>query len=149
TPPRAGGFRLRAHHSADARAAANRANDVLARPGAGRALSRGIVGGAARPVCFVVGWWAGGRALMALGWVALTTWMMWQRPADGDAYANLARGWSLLLGGAFGLVCLFGPRRSLFSRSMLALSVTLFLAFAMSAMGPITVSEARKSIKKE
>jgi hypothetical protein len=32
---------------------------------------------------------------------------------------------------------------------MLALSVALFLAFAMSAMGPITVSEARKSIKKE
>ena len=99
--------------------------------------------------CFLVGWWAGGRALMAIGWVALATWMMWQRPAEGDAYINLARGWSLLLGGAFGLVCLFGARRSVFSRSMLALSVALFLAFAMSAMGPITVSEAKKSIKRE
>ena len=99
--------------------------------------------------CFLVGWWAGGRAVMAVSWVALATWMMWQRPAGDDAFHNLSRGWSLLLGGAFGLVCLFGARRSLFSRAMVALSIALFLAVAMSAMGPITVSEAKKAVAKE
>src|ERR1044072_2868089 len=47
--------------------------------------------------CFLVGWWAGGRALLALGWVALAGWMMWQRPGASDGFHNLERGWSLLL----------------------------------------------------
>lgn len=100
--------------------------------------------------CFLVGWWAGGRALFALAWVALAAWLMWQ-PAGArpDAFHNLERGWSLLLAGAFGLTCLFGERRPLFGRALAALCIALFLALAMSAMGPVPVSEARQTIASE
>src|SRR5262249_9990286 len=57
--------------------------------------------------CFLVGWWAGGRPLLTLAWVALASWLMWTAPGSPDAFHNLTRGWSLLLAGSFGLVCLF------------------------------------------
>jgi hypothetical protein len=99
--------------------------------------------------CFLVGWWAGGRALLALGWVVLAGWMMWERSAPADAFHNLARGWSLLLAGSFGLACLFGARHALFSRALGALAMALFLALAMSSIGPVSVSEARQTIASE
>src|SRR3954462_7438825 len=97
----------------------------------------------------LVGWWAGGRALLAIGWVALAGWMMWQRPGTPDGFHNLVRGWSLLLAGAFGLSCLFGERRPLFRRALAALSIAIFLALAMSAMGPVPLSEAKQTVAME
>src|SRR5690348_4747041 len=99
--------------------------------------------------CFLVGWWAGGRALLAIGWVALAGWMMWWKPGTSDGFHNLERGWSLLLAGAFGLTCLFGERRPLFGRALAALSIAIFLALAMSAMGPVPLSEAKQTIGME
>ena len=99
--------------------------------------------------CFLVGWWAGGRALLAIAWVGLAAWMMWQRAGTPDAFHNLERGWSLLLAGSFGLACLFGERRPLFARALGALAITLFLALAMSAMGPVPLSEAKQTIATE
>jgi hypothetical protein len=100
--------------------------------------------------CFLVGWWAGGRALLALAWVALAGWLMWQPAgAQPDAFHNLERGWCLLLAGAFGLTCLFGERRPLFARALAALCIALFLALAMSAMGPVPISEARQTVQAE
>lgn len=99
--------------------------------------------------CFLVGWWAGGRPLLTLAWVALASWLMWTSHSSPDAFHNLTRGWSLLLAGSFGLVCLFGARRPLLSRALAALSITLFLALAMSSLGPVTVTEARATIATE
>jgi hypothetical protein len=99
--------------------------------------------------CFLVGWWAGGPPLLAAFWVTLATWLMWNRTGSPDAFHNLERGWSLLLAGAFGLACLFGVRRPLFARALAALSIAIFLALAMSAMGPVPFSQARESIATE
>jgi hypothetical protein len=99
--------------------------------------------------CFLVGWWAGGRASLAMAWVALAGWMMWERLGSVGPFHNLVRGWSLLLAGSFGLACLFGVRRPLFSRALAALGIALFLALAMSSMGPVTFSEARQTIATE
>jgi hypothetical protein len=102
--------------------------------------------------CALVGWWAGGRAFLALAWVALAVLVTARgtsMPASHDAYMNLVRGWSLLLAGAFGLVCLFSTRRPLFPRAMLALGTTLLLAMVMSLLGPVTMSQASKTIADE
>ena len=99
--------------------------------------------------CFLVGWWAGGRALLAIAWVGLAAWMMWERPGTPNAFHNLERGWSLLLAGAFGLTCLFGERRPLFARALGALSIAIFLAIAMSMVGPVPLSGAKETIAGE
>lgn len=99
--------------------------------------------------CSLVGWWAGGRALMAIAWVALAALLAAQPAPAGDAFWNLARGWSLLLGGSFGLVCLFGPRRPFLSRALVALTIALLLAVVMSSLGPVSAGEAANTLRVE
>jgi hypothetical protein len=98
--------------------------------------------------CAVVGWWAGGRAFLAVAWVGLAVLMVVQT-ATPHAFVNLARGWSLLLAGAFGLVCLVDTRRPLFTRSLVALGATLLLAMVMSLVGPVTASQASTTVSDE
>jgi hypothetical protein len=99
--------------------------------------------------CCLVGWWAGGRLLLAAIWVGLAVLVAVQTPAAPSVHYNLARGWSLLLAGAFGLVCLFGARRPFFPRALTALTVALVLAFAMSAAGPMNGGQLREAISAE
>jgi hypothetical protein len=99
--------------------------------------------------CALVGWWAGGRAFIAIAWVALA--VVATLPAGGPptAFYNLTRGWSLLLAGAFGLVCLLSVKRPLFSRALAALGATLALATIMSLLGPVTLSRASATVAAE
>jgi hypothetical protein len=99
--------------------------------------------------CCLVGWWAGGRLLLAAIWVGLAVLVAVQTPTAPSVYYNLARGWSLLLAGAFGLICLFGARRPFFTRGLTALTVALGLAFGMTAFGPMTGAQVREAVSAE
>ena len=99
--------------------------------------------------CAVVGWWAGGRLRLAIVWVGLATAIALQAPKANDAFHNLARGWTLVLAGAFGLVSLFGARRHFFSRSLIALSVSLALALIMSWLGPVSGVRMTRAVHDE
>src|SRR5579864_6621477 len=103
----------------------------------------------AMAACALVGWWAGGRAWLAIAWVAAAIAVVLPQPATGSAFFNLARGWSLLLAGAFGLVCLCVPRQPLFTRAMVALAAALGLAVVMSFMGPVSGSQASLLVGRE
>lgn len=99
--------------------------------------------------CALVGWWAGGRAFLAIAWVAIAVLVM-ATPADKpSAFYNLARGWSLLLAGSFGLVCLLASRGSLLRRASIALCITMALAAGMSVVGRISVTDASRTIGDE
>ena len=98
--------------------------------------------------CCLVGWWAGGRLVLALVWVGLAAWALAQPAVPGSFY-NLARGWSLLLAGGFGLVCLFGAQRPFFSRALATLSLALVLVLVMGARGPLTPTRARDAVQVE
>src|ERR1041385_4023607 len=99
--------------------------------------------------CALVGWWAGGRPFLAIAWVAIATLMTVQTGSPPSPFYNLVRGWSLLLAGSFGLVCLFTTTRPLFTRALLALGITLVLATVMSLLGPVTLSQATKTVAGE
>jgi hypothetical protein len=99
--------------------------------------------------CCLVGWWAGGRFLLAAIWVGLAAWVAVSAPASPSVYYNLARGWSLLLGGAFGLVCLFGARRPFFPRALTALTFAFALALGMSVFGRVSTTQTREAISAE
>lgn len=98
--------------------------------------------------CCLVGWWAGGRFLLALVWLGLAAWVLAQPAVPGSFY-NLVRGWSLLLAGGFGLVCLFGPQRPFFARALATLSLSLVLVLVMSVRGPLTPASARHAVETE
>src|SRR5436305_189896 len=99
--------------------------------------------------CTLVGWWAGGRAYLAVAWVAIATLLTARSGATPSAFDNLMRGWTLLLAGSFGLVCLLFPRRPLFSRALIALGTTLLLATVMTLVGPVSATQASKTVAAE
>ena len=99
--------------------------------------------------CTLVGWWAGGRLLLALAWVALAALVAMQNPQVNDAFHNLSRGWSLVLAGSFGLVCLFGARRPFFPRALISLTVSLALAIIMSVIGPVSGQHMNNAVREE
>ncbi|MEK7400979.1 MAG: DUF2232 domain-containing protein [Gemmatimonadota bacterium] len=99
--------------------------------------------------CAVVGWWAGGRAMLAIAGIVVSAVLATQAPNANDSFHNLARGWTLVLAGAFGLVCLFGARRPFFPRSMMALGVSLALALIMSVLGPVSGSHMNRAVHDE
>jgi hypothetical protein len=99
--------------------------------------------------CTLVGWWAGGRLLLAGAWIGLAVLVAMQVPRANDAFFNLARGWSLVLAGAFGLVCLLGLRRPFVPRGLLALTVSIVLAIVMSALGPVSGTDVTRALQDE
>jgi len=101
--------------------------------------------------CALVGWWAGGRSYLAIAWVAIAILATaGSAPAPGQAaFYNLTRGWGLLLAGAFGLICLFGGKRPLFSRALIALALTLVLGLGMSLAGPLSPSGVTSTVSHE
>ena len=103
----------------------------------------------AMAACALVGWWAGGRAWLAIAWVAAAIAVVAPQPTVGTAFFNLARGWSLLLAGAFGLVCLCIPRQPLFTRAMVSLAAALAMAGIMSLVGPVSGSQATLLVGRE
>jgi Predicted membrane protein (DUF2232) len=99
--------------------------------------------------CALVGWWAGGRAFFAIAWVAIAVVLTVQPPGIAGPFYNLARGWSLLLAGAFGLVCLLSTDRPFFTRAMAALVMTLGLGTVMSLLGPVTMARTANVMSDE
>lgn len=98
--------------------------------------------------CCLIGWWAGGRLVVAVVWVALATWVLSQPAVPGSFY-NLVRGWSLLLAGGFGLVCLFLPRLPFLSRALTTLTLALLLITGLSLRGPLTPARAKQAMQAE
>ena len=103
----------------------------------------------AMAACSLVGWWAGGRFLPAAAWVALAIVVTSQAAAGPGTFGLLARGWTLLLAGSFGLVCLLGVERPFFSRALVALTMVLVVVVAMGAVGPVSAAQAKAAVASE
>ena len=99
--------------------------------------------------CVLVGWLGGGRFLAVVAWVGLAAFIAVQRPQAGSTYFTLARGWSLLLAGAFGLVSLFGPRRAFFPRALTALTIALALTVVIVAVTPLAGVHPAEALGQE
>lgn len=98
--------------------------------------------------CCLVGWWAGGRLLLAIACVALTVRILAIDAVPGSFY-NLVRGWSLLVAGGFGLICLLGVHRPFFSRALASLALALAVVAAIGLKGPLTPTRASLAVQAE
>lgn len=98
--------------------------------------------------CALVAWWNGGRAGLALVWVALAAWTL-TRPITGPsgAFDSLARGWSLIVASCFGLVCCLAGSRAFFVRALSSVAIALAVAFAIIAI--TRGSAARETVLAE
>ena len=92
--------------------------------------------------CALAAWWAGGRLSIALAWCALAVLVL-VTPQRGTsaAFDALSRGWGLLLGAAFGIMCLAAAQSRFFSRALGALGIAF--AFALLTLGVVRASPRR------
>jgi hypothetical protein len=104
-------------------------------------------------VCALVGWGgaAGGRATVALAWVALAVFALYATPPAGAsaAYAELERGWGVLLAAAFGFVSLAAPSSRFFTRALVTIVVALSLAWAAFLGAAHPAASAKRTIATE
>jgi len=82
--------------------------------------------------CTLVGWWAGGRAALAVVWVPLGVFTMLMQMNASGSYGVLLRAWAVVLAGAFGLLALLDIRRPFFPRALSAVAMTLVAALTIS-----------------
>ncbi len=80
--------------------------------------------------CAIVGWWSGGRLIVALLWVAGAGYVIWKMPLPFAGYGAFGRGWAVCLGASFGLVCLASPRKSLLTRAFGAIGLAAIITAA-------------------
>ena len=80
--------------------------------------------------CAVIGWWSGGRLVMALLWMVAAGYVIWKVPLPFSGYGAFGRGWALTVGASFGLVCLASPRQAFITRALAAIGVAMVITAA-------------------
>ena len=83
--------------------------------------------------CALLGWWAGGRASLAVFWIAVAAFTLFGHRASWGSYGTLLRAWAIILAGAFGVLALIDTRRPLFARALSAVAMTLVAALGITA----------------
>jgi hypothetical protein len=87
--------------------------------------------------CSIVGWRLGGRAALALIWIAFSVWMLLQPAGEsGTQYDQMARGWAVLLGASFGLVSLWSTTTPFFVRALAAVGLAVGIGFLIALTAP-------------
>ena len=94
--------------------------------------------------CAVVGWWRGGRTLVALAWAALAAWLAWALFRTGDAFDRLSAGWGLLVAALFGVTCVATGVRPFLGRALAAVGLAFAVSIATFTIGDGTAAQARR-----
>jgi hypothetical protein len=97
-------------------------------------------------VCAIVGWKLGGRAGLAIIWLALSIWMLLQ-PAGvaGTSYDQMARGWAILLAASFGLASLWSADVPFFVRALAAVALATGVGFLIALAVPGGVARFQRA----
>ncbi|HEY7567207.1 MAG TPA: DUF2232 domain-containing protein [Gemmatimonadaceae bacterium] len=82
----------------------------------------------AMAVCAVAAWWRGGRIGFALLWLVLAAWIVAGPVRANDSFAMLARAWSVVLAGTFGVIHVVMPRHRFLPRALAAIATTTMIA---------------------
>lgn len=101
-------------------------------------------------VCSIVGWKVGGRAALAVIWLAVSVWILLQ-PAgsSGTPYDQMARGWAVLLAASFGLVSLWSVTSPFFVRALAAAGLATGVGFLIALSSPSGIARFQHAAGEE
>jgi hypothetical protein len=100
--------------------------------------------------CSIVGWKLGGRAALALIWIALSIWMLLQPAGSpGTQYDQMARGWAILLAASFGLVGLWNTTMPFFSRALFSIGLAAGIGFLLALSSPSGIARFQHAAGEE
>ncbi len=101
-------------------------------------------------VCSIVGWKLGGRAALALVWIALSIWMLLQPAGSaGTPYDQMTRGWVILLGACLGLVSLWSATSPFFVRALVAVGIATGVGFLIALSTPSGIARFQHASAEE
>lgn len=100
-------------------------------------------------VCALVGWWAGGRFLLALSWTALAVWILVTTLPGTPPFVAISKGWALLLAGSFGVASVMSPNRSFFPRALSAVGLSFAVGLAMVLFSPKSPTTIERTVRAE
>ena len=92
--------------------------------------------------CFVLGWLGGGSAWLAALWLGMAALALSAAVPPEGAYADVTRGWALLLAAAFGVVSIAAPRQRFFARALGSSAFALLMAFLFLVIADKTPEQA-------
>jgi hypothetical protein len=97
--------------------------------------------------CAIVGWGAGGSFWFAVVWVAFAWAAFDLLPVSDGVYGVAERGWSLLLAGIFGLVCVSSGRQTrFFARALATLALALGAACVAALAAGISAHDVSRLV---
>jgi hypothetical protein len=105
--------------------------------------------GPAIAVCALASWVQGGRAWLALTWLALSGWMLLRPLGDAAPFEFLARGWAILLVAMFGVVCVVGGRQLFLSRALASIGATFVFASAVLVVTDVSPMRVQRTLSDE
>jgi hypothetical protein len=105
--------------------------------------------GPAIAVCALVSWVQGGRAWLALTWLALSAWMLLRPLGNAGPFEYMARGWAILLVALFGVVCAAGGRKLFLSRALSAVGATFVFASAVLLISDVSPARVQRTLSDE
>jgi Predicted membrane protein (DUF2232) len=101
-------------------------------------------------VCSVVAWKVGGRAALALIWIAVSVWILLQPAGSpGTPYDQMARGWAVLLAASFGLVSLWSTTSPFFVRALAAVGLATGVGFLIALSSPSGIARFQHAAEEE
>ncbi len=100
-------------------------------------------------VCALVSWVRGGRAWLAIVWLALSGWMLLRPLSAATPFDFLARGWAILLVTIFGVICATGGHRLFLSRALYAVAATFVFASAVVVVTDVSPMRVRRTLADE
>src|ERR1700694_5469804 len=100
--------------------------------------------------CAIVGWKLGGRAALAIVWLVLAAWILLQPAGSpGPRYAQMARGWAILLAASFGLVSLWNAALPFFVRALSAVGIATAAGFMIALSSPSGIARFQHAAESE
>ncbi len=97
----------------------------------------------------VAGWRAGGRLPLALLWTGFAVWVVVQPAGAPGLYADLTRGWGVLLALAFGVAAAAGWGEGFLSKGLFALAAAAGLGLLALALVPDGPPGAARLLSEE
>jgi Predicted membrane protein (DUF2232) len=100
--------------------------------------------------CSIVGWKLGGRAALAVIWLAVSVWILLQPAGSpGTPYDQMARGWAVLLAASFGLVSLWSATSPFFVRALAAVGLATGVGFLIALSSPSGIARFQHAAGEE
>ena len=99
--------------------------------------------------CALVGWWAGGRIVLAVSWLSLAIWILVTDLPGVPSFVALSKGWALLLVATFGVVSIMSPAQTFFSRALSAVGVSFAIGLALTMFAGKRPDAIERTVKSE